>query len=57
MAEEQIAREYVILEDEADALLRRDATPAEEAALAVVRTMLRAAAATSVRSARQALSS
>ena len=54
--EEQIAREYVILEDEADALLRREATPAEEAALAVVRTMLRAAAATSVRSARQARS-
>ena len=55
--EEQIAREYVILEDEADALLRKEATADEESALAVVRTMLRAAATTSVRSARQALSS
>ncbi|MFL5561482.1 MAG: ATP-binding protein [Gemmatimonadaceae bacterium] len=51
---EQIAREYVILEDEADALLREGAGPDDEQAIAVVRTMLRAAATTSVRSARQA---
>jgi PAS domain S-box-containing protein len=54
--EEQVAREYVILEDETDALLRTDATADEETALAVVRTMIRAAATTSVRSARQAMS-
>jgi signal transduction histidine kinase len=54
--EEQIAREYVILEDEADALLRDDGSADEEPALSVIRTMLRAAATTSVRGARQALS-
>ncbi len=52
--EEQVAREYVILEDEADALLKRDGRPDDESALEVVRALFRAAATTSVRSIRQA---
>jgi len=52
--EEQVAREYVILEDEADAVLRTHAVPDEESALEVVRALFRAAATTSVRSIRQA---
>jgi signal transduction histidine kinase len=52
--EEQVAREYVILEDEADAVLRTSGGPDEESALDVVRALFRAAATTSVRSTRQA---
>ena len=52
--EEQVAREYVILEDEADALLKRDGRADEESALEVVRALFRAAATTSVRAVRQA---
>ena len=52
--EEQVAREYVILEDEADALLRTHAVLSDERALEVVRALFRAAATTSVRSTRQA---
>ena len=52
--EEQVAREYVILEDETDAVLRTDGGPDEESALDVVRALFRAAATTSVRSTRQA---
>ena len=52
--EEQVAREYVILEDEADALLRMHAVADEESALEIVRALFRAAATTSVRSLRQA---
>ena len=51
---DQVAREYVILEDETDAALRTHTVPDEESALEVVRALLRAAATTSVRSTRQA---
>ena len=52
--EDQVAREYVILEDETDAVLRTHAGADEESALEVVRALLRAAATTSVRAVRQA---
>jgi len=52
--EEQVAREYVILEDETDAELRTQAGPDDESAMEVVRALVRAAATTSVRSTRMA---
>ena len=52
--EEQVAREYVILEDEVDALMRQQSGVDEEGAMDVVRALFRAAATTSVRATRLA---
>ena len=55
--DEQIAREYVVLEDELEKLLRpglRTATPEIDAALEVLRNIVRAAATTGLRAARAA---